>query len=193
MNKSSGDIKKAAAEITAGATTSDEKLRKIYEFCQTQIHNTTFDPSLTDEMREKLPETKSMSDILKRKSGTTQFIDMLFGSLVNAAGFETRIAFSGDRSKKFMTPEMTNEELIHPAGSQLRSITNGNISIPAFLSSLMECLYGTKKTLGHYWSVRKVTTGGKHHTPIFLDPFLIDVQILLCTRMVHSKETSRLR
>jgi len=116
MNKSSGDIKKAAAEITAGATTSDEKLRKIYEFCQTQIHNTTFDPSLTDEMREKLPETKSMSDILKRKSGTTQFIDMLFGSLVNAAGFETRIAFSGDRSKKFMTPEMTNEELIHPAG-----------------------------------------------------------------------------
>lgn len=116
MNKGGGDIKKMAAEITAGASTADEKLRKIYEFCQTQISNTTFDPTLTDEMREKLPQTKSLGDVLKRKSGSTPFIDMLFGSLANASGFETRIAFSGDRSKKFFTPEMTNEELIHAAG-----------------------------------------------------------------------------
>jgi hypothetical protein len=115
MNKGSGDIKKAAAEITAGATTPEDKLRKLYEFCQTQINNTTFDPSLTDELREKLPGTKSMNDVLKRKSGSAQFVDMLFGALANAAGFETRIAFSGDRRKKFISPEMTNDEFIHPA------------------------------------------------------------------------------
>jgi Domain of Unknown Function with PDB structure (DUF3857)/Transglutaminase-like superfamily len=115
MNKESGDIKKLASEITAGATTDDEKLKKIYEYCQTQIANTTFDPSITDEQRAKLPVTKAVSDVLKRKSANSQFIDMLFGSLAHAVGFETRIAYTGDRSKMFITPEMTNESLIHPA------------------------------------------------------------------------------
>jgi hypothetical protein len=115
MNKPSGDIKKAATDITAGATTSDEKLRKLYEFCQKEIKNTTFDTTLTDEDRKKLPETRSMSDVLKRRSGSSQFIDMLFGALASAAGFDSRVAFSGDRSKMFFTPEMANEKLIHPA------------------------------------------------------------------------------
>jgi hypothetical protein len=115
MTKSSGDVKKAAAEITAGASTPDEQLRKIYEFCQTQIKNTTFDTTLTDEQRSKLPDVKSMSDVLKRRSAGSQYIDMLFGALANAAGFETRIAFTGDRSEMFFEPSMTNEQLIHPA------------------------------------------------------------------------------
>ncbi len=115
MNKPSGDIKRTATEITAGATTPDEKLRKIYEFCQTQIRNTTFDTSLTDEDRRKLPSVDSVSDILKRKSGGAQYIDILFGALVNAAGMESRIAFTGNRSEMFFQPDMTNEALIHPA------------------------------------------------------------------------------
>lgn len=115
VTKSSGEIKKAAAEITAGATTPDEKLRKIYAFCQTEIKNTTFDTTLTDEDRKKLPKVDSLSDVLKRKSGSSQYVDMLFGALANAAGLEIRIAFSGNRSEMFFTPEMTNEGLIHPA------------------------------------------------------------------------------
>lgn len=115
MTKSSGEIKKAAADITAGATTPDEKLRKIYEFCQTQIRNTTFDTTLTEEDRRKLPQVNSIGDVLKRKSGSSQFVDMLFGALATAAGFEARIAFTGNRSEMFFKPEMTNEALIHPA------------------------------------------------------------------------------
>src|SRR5688500_5376966 len=70
MTKSSGDIKKAAGEITAGATTPEEKLRKIYEFTQTQIKNTTYDTTLTDDDRRKLASnTDSVGDVLKRKSG----------------------------------------------------------------------------------------------------------------------------
>lgn len=115
MTKSSGDIKKASAEIIAGASTPIEKLRKIYEFCQTKVSNTSFDTTLTDEDRKKLPENKSINDVLKRKSGGAQFVDMLFGALANAAGFETRIAFSGNRSKMFFNPDMANENLIHPA------------------------------------------------------------------------------
>lgn len=115
MNKQSGDIKKAAADIVAGATTDDEKLKKIYAFCQSEIKNTTFDTTITDEDRKKLPQTRSINDVLKRKAASAPFVDMLFGSLANAAGFETRIAFSGDRSKMFFEPQMTNERLIHPA------------------------------------------------------------------------------
>jgi hypothetical protein len=115
MNKSSGEIKKAAAEITAGGATPDEKLRKIYEFCQTQIKNTTFDTTLTDEDRKKLPNVDSLSGVLKRKSASAQYIDMLFGALANAAGFETRIAFTGNRSEIFFHPEMTNDSFVHPA------------------------------------------------------------------------------
>lgn len=115
MTKSSGDVKNAAAQITSGASTPEEKLRKIYEFCQTQIKNTTFDTTITDEERAKLPEVKSVSDVLKRKSAGSQYVDMLFGALANASGFETRIAFTGNRSEMFFEPSMTNEQLIHPA------------------------------------------------------------------------------
>ena len=115
MTKSTGDIKKTSADVTAGAASPEDKLRKIYEFCQTQVHNTTFDTTLTDEDRKKLPDTKSINDVLKRKSGNAQFVDLLFGALANAAGFETRIAFTGNRSKMFFNPNMTNDTLIHPA------------------------------------------------------------------------------
>ena len=116
MTKKSSEIKKAAAEITAGASTPDEKLRKIYEFCQTQIKNTTFDPTLTDEDRKKLPRTEAVADVLKRKSGSLQYIDLLFGALANAVELDARIAFTGNRSEMFFKPEMTDENLLHPAG-----------------------------------------------------------------------------
>ena len=114
MNKSDKDIKRTATEITAGASTPEEKLRKIYEFCQTQIKNTTFDATLTDEQREKLPETKSLADVLKNKSAASPFIDMLFGAMAHSLGLETRVALMADRSQMFFSPEMTNESFINP-------------------------------------------------------------------------------
>jgi hypothetical protein len=115
MNKENKDIKAAAADITTGATSPDEKLRKLYDFCQNQIKNTSFDTTITDEEREKLPQTKSLNEVLKRKAASSPFIDMLFGALANSLGYDTRIAFTGDRSKMFFEPTMTNERLIHPA------------------------------------------------------------------------------
>ena len=115
MIKSDKEIKKAAADITASATNDDEKLRKLYEFCQTQIKNSSFDPTLTDEDRQKLPKNKSLSDVLKNKIASAQFIDMLFGAMAHSLGFETKIAFSANRSKMFFEPKMTNEGFIHPA------------------------------------------------------------------------------
>jgi hypothetical protein len=114
ITKSNGDIKKAAADITANASTPEEKLRKIYEFCQTQITNTTFDTSLTDEARQKLPAFKSIADVLKRKSGSVAEIDMLFGAMASSLGLETRVAHLSNRSEMFFNPQMTNEYFVRP-------------------------------------------------------------------------------
>jgi hypothetical protein len=114
MTKSNGDIKKAAADVTAAASTPEEKLKRLYEFCQTQIKNTTFDQSLTDEDRQKLSVFKSIADVLKRKSGSVMEIDMLFGAMASSVGLETRIAHLSDRSEMFFDPRMTNEFFIRP-------------------------------------------------------------------------------
>ena len=115
MNKPDKEVKKVATEVVGSAPTDDEKLRKLYEFCQTQIHNTSFDTSLTDEQRKKLPKNESVGDVLKHKKASSQFVDLLFGALASSLGYEARVAFSADRSEIFFRPEMTNESFIHPA------------------------------------------------------------------------------
>jgi len=120
LYKENKEIQKAAAEVTAGATTAEEKLKKLYEFCQTQIANTTFDPSITDEQRVKLPKIKELKDVLKQKSAPSGAIDFLFGAMAHASGFDMRVAYTGDRSKMLVTPEMTNERLLHPAAIAIK-------------------------------------------------------------------------
>ncbi len=121
MNKDNKDITKTAMDIAAGATTTDEKLKRIYEFCQTQINNTSYDTTLTDEMRAKLPKTKAVNDILKRRSGSILEIDYLFGALAHALGFETAVAFTGNRSKVFFTPDMVNKNLVRIGAIAVKS------------------------------------------------------------------------
>lgn len=116
MLKSSSEIKKAAAEITAGAATQDEKLRKLYAFCQNEIKNITYDTTLTDEDKRKAPQIRSMNDVLKKKSANWFYVNLLFGALASASGFDVRLAYTSDRSEMFFTPKMANENLIHHAG-----------------------------------------------------------------------------
>lgn len=104
LAKESKGIKSTSAQITAGATTQDEKLRKIYDFVQGNIKNISFDRSLTDEQRENL-KIKSADDVLDKKVGNEFYVDLLFAALANAAGFETAIFLTADRSDYFFTPE----------------------------------------------------------------------------------------
>lgn len=114
LKKDGGDMKKAATEIAAGATNDEEKVKKFYEYCQSQIANTTFDPTITDEMRKKLPENKGPKDVMKRKTGTAFDIDTLFGSLAVGSGMDARIAYVGDRSKMFTSAGNIDQEFLHP-------------------------------------------------------------------------------
>lgn len=117
MLKKSDDIKKAAEAATAGVPDAEAKMKKLYEFCQTEIANTTFDTKMTDEQRAKLPAVRSLNEVLKRKSSSSMYIDLLFGAMASSLGFDTRIALIGDRSKINFNPEkMVNDKLVHPGG-----------------------------------------------------------------------------
>ena len=126
MTKKSKAVRAAADEVTATASTPEEKLKKIYEFVQGQIKNTTWDPTLTDEDRRKLPRVNSIDDVLKRKQGSAMHIDLLFGAMAASLGMDIRLVMSGDRSKMFFNPNMTNERFIHHAAIAV-DLGGGNV------------------------------------------------------------------
>ncbi|MEZ5344921.1 MAG: DUF3857 and transglutaminase domain-containing protein [Pyrinomonadaceae bacterium] len=109
-------MKAAADEITAGAASDMDKLKKLFEFCRTKVKNIEYDSTLTDDDREKIKSNGSDDDTYKKLQGRPYEINKLFASLADAAGFDTRIAFTGDRSKLFFNPNRAHTSFIHLAG-----------------------------------------------------------------------------
>jgi len=107
--KANDEVKRKAAEIIGNSTDAQEKLKRLYEFCQTKIRNLSRDSSITSEERTKLAkDIKSPGDTLKRGMGRGGNIDNLFAALVNAAGFEAYMAFSGNRQNYFLDDRFPN-------------------------------------------------------------------------------------
>ncbi|MBK9991147.1 MAG: DUF3857 and transglutaminase domain-containing protein [Verrucomicrobia bacterium] len=101
-SKPSGVIKKKAEALAAGATTADEKLRRLYEFCQKEIYNTTYRTSAELQAgidKHKEDDAFSPSNILKQMRGRRDEINLLFASLARGLGFEARIAHSANRAE----------------------------------------------------------------------------------------------
>jgi hypothetical protein len=115
IRSSGGDVKKLAQQVVAGASTDEEKLQKIYDYCQTEIANTTFDPLITDEMREKMPTVESLKDVIKHKSAEAGYIDALFAGMALGLGYDARPAFIGDRSKMFTALRNIDESFLELA------------------------------------------------------------------------------
>ena len=107
--KANDEIKKAISAIVGDAATPEAKLQRIYDFCRVEIKNISDDASgLSADEREKLKDNKSPWDTLKNKRGTDGDIDMLFGALAKAAGFDARYATSGNRSDMFFDRTLVN-------------------------------------------------------------------------------------
>jgi Domain of Unknown Function with PDB structure (DUF3857)/Transglutaminase-like superfamily len=110
--KPNDDVKKITAEVIAGATTDDEKLHKIYDYCKTQVKNLTYSSNVSDDDWKKVRDSKTGGDVLKLKMGSDGDIDVLFGSMARAAGYDTRIALSGSRNELFFNPNIANVGLM---------------------------------------------------------------------------------
>jgi hypothetical protein len=95
MTKEDKEVKRIATEVTASATTPDAKLDKLYEYCQTQIRNTSFDPTLTDDDRKnwRLTNPSAMSSSISMVRPSTSIFCLGHGKCTrtgNARGFSCR-------------------------------------------------------------------------------------------------------
>lgn len=109
-------MRAAADEIIAGASSDEEKIRRLYDFCKMKVRNIDFDTTLTDDEKDEIKLNGDDDNTYKKLQGRSFEINKLFASLVDAAGFETRMAFTGDRSKLFFNPGKAHESFIHMAG-----------------------------------------------------------------------------
>jgi hypothetical protein len=113
--KPNDDVKQLAGSLTTDAKTDTEKLERLFEFCRTKIKNTSNDASgLTEDERKKLKDNKSPSDTLKRATGTSLDIDLLFASLTSASGFDARIVLAPDRGDMFFDKGIPNSYFLNP-------------------------------------------------------------------------------
>ncbi|HYE74392.1 MAG TPA: transglutaminase domain-containing protein, partial [Blastocatellia bacterium] len=111
--KVNDDVKKAAAEIVAGATTDEQKLERILTFCRTKIKNIYDDAAgLTDQDRKKMKDNNNTADTLKRGYGLAPDIDLLFAALAQGAGFEARVIRLSDRGDIFFDPSFPDSYFI---------------------------------------------------------------------------------
>ncbi len=112
--KEDSAVTKAAQAITAGATTPEEKLRRLYDFCQKEIKNLAYDPSIPEQPLKKGKEIKTMADILESKEARAPgLVDWLFAALASSLGMDTHFVYTGNKSEIFFDPNMANESLLH--------------------------------------------------------------------------------
>src|SRR5919197_429180 len=89
--KENDEVRKASAEAVGDAQAPDEKLQRLFDFVRAKVKRYTDDASgLTVEQLKKIKENKSPSDTPKRGVGTGADIDLLFGAMASAAGFDVR-------------------------------------------------------------------------------------------------------
>ncbi len=110
--KPNKEVEAATAELLNGAATDDEKLERIYNFTKRHIKNTTYADNVSDEERKQAQKNKTAGDTLKYRVGTASDIDQLFGSMARAAGYDARIALSGNRSDLFFDRSIPNISLM---------------------------------------------------------------------------------
>jgi hypothetical protein len=161
------ETRKAAEEIIGTTSDPNEKLRLLYDYCQTKIKNIFDDASsLTPEEREKFRKNKTSADTLKQGAGTGFDIDLLFAALAKSAGFDARLARLSSRSEIFFDFNFTEDEYLRsyniavkvgeqwrffdPAGRYLQfgMLRWQEEGVPALLADKNEALWVTTPLTG---------------------------------------------
>lgn len=104
--KVDGEVRSTAASIVSGASTPEDKLRRLFDYCRTNIKNLRGE-SVTAEERAEAAKNKHPADTIRHRAGTGFDIDMAFAALATAAGFDARPAWLADRSDAFFNPKFT--------------------------------------------------------------------------------------
>jgi len=103
------EVKRAANEAVGDATSPDEKVHRIFDYCRARIKNVNDSIAFPKaEERAKMKENKTPSDTLKHGIGNGTDIDNLFAALCIAAGFDARRSAASDRSRIFFSREFSD-------------------------------------------------------------------------------------
>ncbi len=106
--KVTNEVKQAAQGAVAGATSPEEKLAKLLQYCRFKI-KMIGDDDLTEQQVEKdrvrsreqaQAQDNRPVDTLKGGIGTEKEVNLLFAAMARAVGFEARVARLGDRSDR---------------------------------------------------------------------------------------------
>ena len=97
MAEPSDAVRAAAAQITAGATSDDDKAMKLYAAVQA-LDNTTYSKGETGG------DAATPDQVWSKKSGTNNQIALLYLSLVRAAGLQASPMLITDRSERIFDP-----------------------------------------------------------------------------------------
>jgi hypothetical protein len=93
------------ASMTAGASSPEERLRKIYAAVM-QMKNTRFSRAHTaeEDKAASVSKTVNAGDVLKHQSGTPDELTLLFVALARATGFKAYIFVVTDRDENIFFP-----------------------------------------------------------------------------------------
>jgi hypothetical protein len=99
-----GAIRALAAEVAPKGAPAEARLRLLFDWCRRNIRN------LDQEAREGRPpdrkqkENDKAADVLDRRAGTAEDVNLLFASLARAAGFDVRLARTSSRDSRYFDP-----------------------------------------------------------------------------------------
>ncbi len=97
-----GAVKKKVGELLGGAASDEEKLQRLYDFCQRSITNYDWvnSPEIRAEKEKSRKETvPSPSRTLERGAGWSDDINYLFAAMARAAGYKVREGRSASRTE----------------------------------------------------------------------------------------------
>ncbi|HEX7151923.1 MAG TPA: DUF3857 domain-containing protein [Thermoanaerobaculia bacterium] len=106
-------ITKVANEITAGAVSNDDKLRRLYARVQ-QLRNLSFeeDKTIQETRREKLKDSRHVEHVLTAGYGYRNELNRLFVAFARAAGFQSSIVCVSQRDQMFFAKQMLDRNQI---------------------------------------------------------------------------------
>ena len=102
LTKPNSTLKTTATEAIRGATSDEEKLSRLYDFCQQHVSNLDyFDSADLQKAKKKIDDRQSPQTpetTLKSAAGYSHHVNELFASLARSAGFDARVARSASRN-----------------------------------------------------------------------------------------------
>ena len=105
------ELKEATAKITAGATTPEEKLKKIYAAVM-GLENTHFTHS-RDKREDKaagVVQVRTAADVFSRERGTPKELTELFIAMARVAGYPAYAMYVPDREEELFVPDWQSFE-----------------------------------------------------------------------------------